>query len=70
MAKIQGTFGSISDDVIQKSKISKIDTLIAERDAVIAERDAVIAERDEIVNSRIWRISSIYRSLRIWISRI
>jgi hypothetical protein len=70
MAKIQGTFGSISDDVIQKSKISKIDTLIAERDAVIAERNAVIAERDEIVNSRIWRISSIYRRLRIRISRI
>jgi hypothetical protein len=91
MAKVQGTFGSISDDVIQKSKNEKINNLITERDAAITERDAAITERDaaiterdaaiterdaaitereEIANSRIWRTFSVYRSLRIWISRI
>jgi hypothetical protein len=68
LSQIQGTFGSISDDVIQSSRIGEInnaiaerDNAIAERDNAIAERDNAIAERDLIVNSTIWRLFSPYR---------
>ena len=56
-SKVQGTFGSISDDVIQNSRNSLVQSLIAERDSVIAERDSVL-------NSTIWRISKTYRLVR------
>ncbi len=71
LSQVQGTFGSISDDVIQNSRnfldisaIAERDSAIAERDSAIAERDSAIAERDSILNSTIWRISKSYRSIR------
>ena len=78
LPQIQGTFGSISDDVLQSSRIGEInaaiaerdsaiaerDSAIAERDSAIAERDSAIAERDSVLNSRIWKISKPYRDLK------
>jgi hypothetical protein len=78
LAQVQGTFGSISDDVIQYSRyflsdsaiaerdsaIAERDSAIAERDSAIAERDSAIAERDSVLNSTIWRISTPYRRFR------
>jgi len=54
LSQIQGTFGSISDDVIQGSRIGEVY-------GAIAERDGAIAERNLIFNSTIWKISSPYR---------
>jgi hypothetical protein len=56
-AQIHGTFGSISDDVIQTfrsrtSAIAERDSAIAERDSAIAERDSAIAERDSAIAER------------------
>jgi len=71
LPQVQGTFGSISDDVIQNARnfldhsaIAERDSAIAERDSAIAERDSAIAERDSILNSTIWRISKSYRLIR------
>ena len=52
LPQIQGTFGSISDDVLQGSSIGKIVSAIAERDGAIAERDGAIAERDGAIAER------------------
>ncbi len=57
ISAIQGTFGSISDDVIQQSRNGIIY-------GAIAERDGAIAERDGVLNSRIWKFSLPYRKLR------
>jgi hypothetical protein len=54
-AQIHGTFGSISDDVIQTFRM---------RDSAVAERDSAVAERDSILNSKIWRLSRPYRIFR------
>ena len=64
LPQVQGTFGSIADDVIQYSRNFLSDRAIAERDRAIAERDRAIAERDRVLNSRIWRISTFYRWIR------
>ena len=64
LSQVQGTFGSISDDVIQNSRNLLLESAIAERDSAIAERDSAIAERDSVLNSTIWRISKSYRSIR------
>ena len=61
-AQIHGTFGSISDDVIQTFRTR--DSAVAERDSAVAERDSAVAERDSILNSTIWKISKPYRWLR------
>jgi hypothetical protein len=60
-AQIYGTFGSISDDVIQTFRI---------RDNALAERDNALAERDSISNSTIWKFFSPYRKLIRFIRRI
>jgi hypothetical protein len=52
LSQIQGTFGSISDDVIQGSRIGEVYGAIAERDGAIAERDGAIAERDGAIAER------------------
>ncbi len=78
LSQIQGTFGSISVDVVQGSCIHEIksaiaerdsaiaerDSAIAERDSAIAERDSAIAEREKIMNSRTWRALRLYRLIR------
>lgn len=69
MSQIQGTFGSISDDVIQNSRNASILVAEAERDKPEAERDKAEAERDSIRESRIWRISGPYRKSREYFSR-
>jgi hypothetical protein len=56
LSKIQGTFGSISDDVIQNSRNGIISI-------AVAERDRVVAECEQITNSNIWKYSKLYRSL-------
>ena len=59
LSKIQGTFGSISDDVIQNSRngiisiaVAECDRAVAERDCAVAERDCAVAERDRAVAER------------------
>jgi predicted O-methyltransferase YrrM len=66
--QIQGTFGSISDDVIQGSRNGMIrnlsserDSALAERDSALAERDSALAERDMILNSNTWKLLKPYR---------
>jgi hypothetical protein len=54
LSQIQGTFGSISDDVIQGSRIGDVKS-------AVAERDSAVAERDIIMNSTIWQLFSPYR---------
>jgi predicted O-methyltransferase YrrM len=79
LAQVQGTFGSISDDIIQSSRNTEIANLrmqnanvIAERDGLVAERELIKRERDSIVNSTIWKITRPYRfvleHLRKWIN--
>jgi hypothetical protein len=77
LSQIQGTFGSISDDVIQGSRIGDINYALAERDSALAERDSALAERDSalaerrlILNSRIWVIFSPYRKVKKLFQRI
>jgi hypothetical protein len=67
LSQVQGTFGSISDDVIQNSRNFLPESAIAERDSAIAERDSAIAERDSVLNSTIWKLSKSYRWIRNWI---
>jgi hypothetical protein len=67
--QIRGTFGSISDDVIQTfrmrgSAVAERYMTVAERDSALAERDSALAERDSVLNSTIWKISKPYRWLR------
>ena len=50
LSQIQGTFGSISDDVIQGARIGDIDT--------------AVAERDSLLNSTIWVIFAPYRKVK------
>lgn len=64
LPQVQGTFGSISDDMIQYSRNFLNDSALAERDSALAERDSAIAERDSVLGSRIWRISRPYRWFR------
>jgi hypothetical protein len=71
LAQVQGTFGSISDDVIQGSRISEVniavaerDSAVAERDSAVAERDSAVAERDNLLNSNIWKITKPYRWIK------
>jgi hypothetical protein len=59
LPQIQGTFGSISDDVLQGSHVGDVnnalevgDSALAERDSAIAERDSAIAERDSAIAER------------------
>jgi hypothetical protein len=52
LAQVQGTFGSIADDVIQGSRIGDINSAVAERDSAVAERDSAVAERDSAVAER------------------
>jgi hypothetical protein len=68
-AQIHGTFGSISDDVIQTyrmrdSAVAERDSAVAERDSAVAERDSAVAERDSVLNSKIWRLFKPYRIFR------
>jgi hypothetical protein len=70
-SQVQGTFGSISDDVIQNSgnflshsAIVERDSAIVERDSAIVERDSAIVERDSVLNSKIWKLTKPYRKLR------
>jgi predicted O-methyltransferase YrrM len=56
-SQIQGTFGSVSDDVIQHSAQKLIQSLIA-------ERDIALLDRENILNSSIWRVSKPIRWLR------
>jgi hypothetical protein len=44
--------------------ISLHSVTMAQRDQAIAQRDQAIAQRDQIINSRIWKISKIWRNLR------
>jgi hypothetical protein len=62
-AQIHGTFGSISDDVIQSYRRRVLDSAVAERDNAIAERDNAIAERDAIKSSTTWKLFTLYRKL-------
>ena len=54
LGRIQGTFGSISDDVIQGFRYRSIE-------ACVEERDRVIEERDRVLNSTTWKIFGPYR---------
>ena len=67
-SEINGTFGSISDDVIQTFRthdkaMAERDKAMAERDKAMAERDKAMAERDSIANSTIWKFFGPYRTL-------
>jgi hypothetical protein len=78
LSQIQGTFGSISDDVIQNSRtyefklglaerdnaVAERDNAVAERDNAVAERDNAVAERDMLLSSKIWKITKPYRWIR------
>ena len=57
LSQVQGTFGSISDDVIQNSRNFL-------PDSAIVERDSAIVERDSVLNSTIWKLSKTYRWIR------
>ena len=76
LPQLQGTFGSISDDVIQNSRNATIFAREAERDSAVAQRDSAVAQRDSAVaqlngiqRSNIWRISAPYRKFREYFSR-
>jgi predicted O-methyltransferase YrrM len=81
-AQIHGTFGSISDDVIQNfrirdsaiserdSAISERDSAISERDSAISERDSAISERDLIMKSTIWKLTGPYRKSMIFLIKL
>jgi len=57
LSQIQGTFGSISDDVIQGWRYS-------ENVFSFPERDSAIAERDSVLDSTIWKVMKPYRKFR------
>lgn len=50
LSQIQGTFGSISDDVIQGARIGEV--------------ISAVAERDILMNSNIWKITKPYRWIK------
>ncbi len=52
LAQIQGTFGSITDDVVQNAKSVELDSALAERDSALVERDSALAERDSALAER------------------
>jgi hypothetical protein len=56
-SQVEGTFGSISSNVLQSAS-----NFLSER--TIVERDRAIAERDIVLNSTTWRIFKPYRWLR------
>jgi hypothetical protein len=78
IGSIQGTFGSISDDVIQSAKdkimhaflaerdsaLAERDNALAERDSALAERDSALAERDSVLDSTTWQILAPYRRMK------
>ena len=64
ISAIQGTFGSISDDVLQNSQSFAVKIAVDERDKALAERDKALAERDLISNSTIWRFFAPYRRFK------
>jgi hypothetical protein len=71
LAQVQGTFGSITDDVVQSANgiellgaLAERDSALAERDSALAERDSALAERDSVLNSTIWNIFKPYRTLK------
>jgi len=70
LGSIQGTFGSISDDVIQNSQsknlegaLAERDSALAERDSALAERDSALAERDSVIGSTTWKLLHPYRKV-------
>jgi hypothetical protein len=69
LAQIQGTFGSISDSVMQslllQESASLIERLEHERDGAILERDGAILERELIIQSKIWKASKFLRVIKI-----
>ena len=69
LAQIQGTFGSISDSVMQSLLLQKSASLIErlehERDGAILERDGAILERELIIQSKIWKASKFLRVIKI-----
>ena len=69
LPQLQGTFGSISDDVIQNSRNATIFAREAERDSAVAERDSAVAELNGIQRSNTWKISAPYRKFREYFSR-
>jgi hypothetical protein len=83
LSQIQGTFGSISDDVIQSSALSERDSALSERDSALSERDSALSERDSalserdsalserdlILKSTIWKATKTYRKLKTFIVR-
>jgi hypothetical protein len=64
LAQIQGTFGSITDDVVRNAISVDLFSALAERDRALAERDSALAERDSVLNSTIWKIFKPYRLLK------
>jgi hypothetical protein len=52
LAQVQGTFGSIADDVVQNAKGVELLSALAERDSALAERDSALAERDSALAER------------------
>jgi hypothetical protein len=71
LAQVQGTFGSIADDVVQNANriellgaLAERDSALAERDSALAERDSALAERNSVLNSTIWKIFRPYRMLK------
>ncbi len=44
--------------------VAERDGLVAERDGLVAERDGLVAERDGILDSRIWKITKPYRTIK------
>ena len=74
LAQIQGTFGSISDSVIQSLLLQKSASLIErlehERDGAILERDGAILERELIIQSKIWKASKFLRVIKIRLNQV
>jgi hypothetical protein len=67
--EVQGTFGSISDDVIQNFRLQgpnfmEINRVSAERNKAVIERNQAVAERDLVINSTTWKFSKPYRWIR------
>ena len=74
MGDVQGTFGSISDDVLQASKSTTLssalvqrDEALVQRDEALVQRDEALVQRDEVINSTIWKLSNPYRKIKQFI---
>jgi hypothetical protein len=52
IAQIQGTFGSITDDVVQNAKSIELVGALVERDSALVERDSALVERDSALVER------------------